>query len=228
MTRAERAFVRRRHLMWITCALLMLTGFGILIWQRIDDEAVRADALATEADLRGTAVSTLATDVRELRSQLQAAGEKPAAPDPSKAVNDLPARAEVPVPIPGPPGPKGDKGDPGKPAPTITPAPGQPGAPGSDSTIPGPEGPQGPQGPQGEPGVGAQGPAGDRGETGPPPSGWTYTDGSGATYECTPDGDGSTHYTCRLTGGGDPAPEPQGRGLLGVAMLAMTATYRRL
>lgn len=231
MTRADAAFVRRRHLMWITCALLALTGFGILIWQRIDDGDRKAEQLATEADLRGTAVSTLATDVRQLRSQLQAAGEKPDAPDPEKAVEDLPARAEVPVPIPGPPGPKGDKGDTGKtgqPAPTITPAPGQPGAPGSDSTIPGPEGPQGPQGPQGEPGVGAQGPAGDRGETGPAPSGWTYTDGAGATYECTPDGDGSTHYTCRMTSSGDSAPEPQGRGLLGAAMLAMTARYRRL
>lgn len=233
MTRAERAFVRRRHLMWIACALLALTGFGILIWQRIDDgdrrDATAIESLATEAELRGTAVSTLAGDVRALRQQVKARGGTPVAPDPSKAVADLPDRAEVPVPIPGPPGPKGDKGakgDSGKPAPTITPAPGEPGAPGSDSTIPGPAGPQG------EPGVagpqGEQGPEGERGETGPPPSGWTYTDGSGTTYECTPDGDGSTHYTCRLTGGGDPAPEPQGRGLLGAAMLAMTASYRRL
>jgi hypothetical protein len=154
--------------MWIICALLALTGFGILIWQRIDAGDQRADQLATEADLRGTAVSTLATDVRELRSQLQAAGEKPAAPDPSRAVEDLPDRAEVPVPIPGPPGPKGDKGQPGSTGPSGTPgesgADGSAGEPGEDGAG-GPEGPAGPPGPQGEPGP--AGPAGPQGEQGP-------------------------------------------------------------
>jgi hypothetical protein len=214
--------------MWIACALLGLTGFGILIWQRIDNGDRRADQLAEEADLRGTAVSTLAGDVRALRQQVKAKGGTPVAPDPTKAVDDLPARAEVPVPIPGPPGPKGDKGDPGKAAPTITPAPGASGAPGSNGIdgVPGPQGPQGepgPAGPQGE-----QGPQGDRGDSGPAPSGWTYTDGAGATYECTPDGDGSTHYTCRTTSVSSQAPEKQSRGLLGFAALAMTASYRRL
>lgn len=239
MTRTERAFVRRRHLLWITCAFLALTGFGILIWQRIDAGDRRADQFAAEskeakaeADLRGTAVSTLAGDVRALRQQVKAEGETPVAPDPTKAVDDLPARAEVPVPIPGPPGPKGDKGDPGKAAPTITPspgAPGVPGQPGADSTVPGP------QGPQGEPGAdstvpGPQGPQGERGEPGPPPSGWTFTDDRGNTYDCTPDGDGSTHYTCRMTsqGAGPPSTESNGRGLLGMAALVMSASYRRL
>lgn len=235
MTRTERAFVRRRHLLWVVAGLLALTGAVILIWQRIDHESGRADQLATEADLRGTAVSTLAGDVRQLRSQLKAKGEEPSVPDPSKAVEDLPDRAEVPVPIPGPPGPKGDKGDSGKPAPTITPSDGQPGAPGApgvDSTVPGP---QGPQGEPGEPGAagpqGEQGPSGERGEQGPqgdPPSGWTYTDGTGTTYECTPDGDGSTHYTCRTTSSSDPSPQKKSQNLLGVGVLAMTAAYRRL
>lgn len=228
MTRTERALARRWKPIAVVAALIFLGGAVLFVYLQIQREANRADELAAEADLRGTAVSTLATDVRQLRSQLQAAGEKPDAPDPEKAVDDLPARAEVPVPIPGPPGPKGDKGETGKAAPTITPSPGASGAAGSDG-IPGP---QGPQGIQGEPGVagpqGEQGPQGDRGETGPAPSGWTYTDGAGATYECTPDGDGSTHYTCRTTSSGDSAPEPQGRGLLGAAMLAMTASYRRL
>jgi type II secretory pathway pseudopilin PulG len=217
MTRAERAFARRRHLLWIAAALLALSGAVILTWQRIDREAsARKEAIA-EANLRGDAVSTLAGDVRQLRSQLQAKGEKPAAPDPAKAVEDLPDRAAVPVPIPGPPGPKGD---PGKPAPTITPSPGasgRPGASGADSTVPGP------QGPQGEPGAdstvpGPEGPAGERGETGPAPSGWTYTDGAGATYECTPDGDGSTHYTCRSTGQPTPEKQKQGGGLLSLGL----------
>jgi hypothetical protein len=217
--------------MWIACALLALTGFGILIWQRIDAETARADQLAAEADLRGSAVSTLAGDVRALRQQVKVKGGTPVAPDPTKAVPSLSARAEVPVPIPGPPGPKGDKGDPGQAAPTITPSPGASGASGASGT-PGANGATGPQGPQGEPGVsgpqGEQGPQGDRGAAGPPPSGWTFTDGTGTTQECTPDGDGSTHYTCRTTGSGSSTPTPQGRGLLGAALLTMTARYRKL
>lgn len=224
MTRAERVLARRWKPIALLAFLLALTGAVLLVYVRVQAEAQRADQLAAEADLRGTAVSTLAGDVRALRQQVKAKGGTPVAPDPTKAVEDLPDRAEVPVPIPGPPGPKGDKGDPGKAAPTITPSPGASGASGANG-VPGP------QGPQGEPGVagpqGEQGAQGDRGETGPAPSGWTYTDGAGATYECTPDGDGSTHYTCRTTSGGS-TPSPQGRGLLGSAVLAMTARYRKL
>ncbi|MEU8902215.1 collagen-like protein [Streptomyces mirabilis] len=233
MTRAERAFVRRRHLMWIACALLALTGFGILIWQRINAETARADQLAAEADLRGNAVSTLAGDVRALRQQVKVKGGTPVAPDPTKAVPNLPDRAAVPVPIPGPPGPKGDKGDPGQAAPTITPSPGASGAPGAAGSngVTGPQGPQGDKGVQGDPGVagpqGEQGPQGDRGATGPAPSGWTYTDGTGTTYECTPDSDGSTHYTCRPTSSGS-TPTPQNKKLLGLGALVLTARYRRL
>jgi len=230
MTSTEQAFVRRRHLLWVVAALLALTGAVILAWQRLDSESSRANQLADEANLRGNAVSTLAGDVRALRQQVQVKGGTPVAPDPTKAVKDLPARAAVPVPIPGPPGPKGDKGDTGKAAPTITPSPGAsgaPGQPGASSTV------AGPQGPQGEPGAdstvpGPQGPQGDTGATGPAPSGWTYTDGTGATYECTPDSDGSTHYTCRAATSPSDTPTPQGRGLLGGALLAMTARYRKL
>jgi outer membrane murein-binding lipoprotein Lpp len=231
VTRAERAFARRRHLLWIVAALLALTGAVLLVYVRVQTEATRADQLATEADLRGTAVSTLAGDVRALREQVKAKGGTPVAPDPTKAVKNLPDRAEVPVPIPGPPGPKGDKGDPGSPAPTITPSPGASGAPGSAGSN-GIAGPQGPPGVQGDPGVagpqGEQGPQGDPGAAGPPPSGWTFTDGTGTTQECTPDSDGSTHYTCRTTSSGSSTPTPQGRGLLGAALLTMTARYRKL
>lgn len=231
MTRAERAFVRRRHLLWIATALLALTGFGILIWQRIDTETVRGDQLAEEANLRGNAVSTLATDVRKLRSQLQAKGETPVAPDPTKAISDLPDRAEVPVPIPGPPGPQGEKGDPGSPAPTVTPSPGAPGTPGaagSDSTVPGPQGPAGPPGADSTV-PGPQGPAGDKGEQGeqgPAPSGWTFTDATGTTYDCAPDSAGGTHYTCQATS--TPLKQSERRGLLGAGLLITTAAYRRL
>lgn len=205
MTRHQRAFARRRHLLWITCALLALTGAVILIWQRIDDEAAARARLAVEADLRGAAVSTLATDVRELRSQLQARGVTPAAPDPEQAVKDLPDRAEVPVPIPGPPGPKGD---PGRPAPTITPADGRDGAdgtPGADSTVPGPAGPSGPTGP-----VGQQGPPGVDGQDGE--DGQTCPDG----YSLQPPADDPDALMCRRDGAPDPAER---RSLLSAAAL---------
>ncbi|WP_405888907.1 collagen-like protein [Streptomyces sp. NBC_01136] len=231
MTRTERVLARRWRTFALVAVLLVLGGSVLLVYVRVQTEAHRADQLATEADLRGNAVSTLAGDVRALRQQVKARGGTPVAPDPTKAVKNLPDRAAVPVPIPGPPGPKGDKGDTGasgKAAPTITPSPGPSGAAGANGSTgaTGPQGPQGetgPTGPQGE-----QGTQGDRGDTGPAPSGWTYTDGTGATYECTPDADGSTHYTCRMTSTGTSSPSPQGRKLLGAALLAMTARYRKL
>jgi len=225
VTRTERVLARRWKPIALLAFLLALTGAVLLVYVRVQAEAQRADQLAAEADLRGTAVSTLAGDVRALRQQVKARGGTPVAPDPTKAVKDLPDRAAVPVPIPGPPGPKGDTGASGKPAPTITPSPGASGASGADGAT-GPQGLQGepgPAGPQGEPGA-----QGDRGETGPAPSGWTYTDGAGITYECTPDSDGATHYTCRATSSGSSTPTPQGRGLLGSVALAMSARYRKL
>jgi hypothetical protein len=239
VTRAERVLAHRWKPIALLAFLLFLTGAVLLVYVRVQAEATRADQLADEADLRGTAVSTLAGDVRALREQVKAKGGTPVAPDPTTAVKDLPDRAEVPVPIPGPPGPKGDQGDPGSPAPTITPSPGASGAPGTAGST-GLTGPQGPQGVQGDPGAagpqgeqgaqGEQGPQGAPGETGPPPSGWTFTDGTGTTQECTPDGDGSTHYTCHATssGGSGSTPSPQGRGLLGSAALLMASRYRRL
>ena len=210
MTRTELVLYQNRRLLWMVAALLILGGGVALSLLLIHREVDARQELADEANLRGTAVSTLAGDVRELRAQLQAAGETPTAPDPSKAVKDLPDRAEVPVPIPGPPGPVGPSG---KPAPTITGPAGASGAPGA--TVTGPPGAQGvpgesvtgPPGPQGE-----QGPQGDRGQVGPPPSGWTYTDGQGVAYECTPDADGSTHYTCRATSTPEPGNGNSGGG----------------
>jgi hypothetical protein len=230
MTRTQNVLARRWKPIALLAFLLALTGAVLLVYVRVQAETHRGDQLAaesrqakTEADLRGQAVSTLAGDVRALRQQIKAAGRTPVAPDPTTAVKNLPDRAAVPVPIPGPPGPPGPSG---KPAPTITPSPGASGAAGAT----------GPQGPQGEPGAdstvpgpqGAQGPQGEQGATGPPPSGWTYTDGTGTTYECTPDSDGSTHYTCRAVSQPSSTPQPQGRGLLGLVALTMTARYRRL
>lgn len=155
-----------------------------------------------------------------LARQVQQLGEKPVAGPPG-------SRGEPGQSVTGPRGPKGDKGEPGSPGPTGPPgkdgadgtgATGKPGpagetgAPGAAGTDgqPGPPGPQGepgPAGPQGE--KGDQGEQGPRGEQGPPPSGWTYTDPQGVTYECTPDSNGSTHYTCRSN---QSAPEPSDPG----------------
>lgn len=172
MTRTERALAG--HWRWIAvfCWLLALSGVAVIGWSWYSQ-------LADEADRRGNAVSTLASDVRILRAQVQAAGETPKAPDPSQAVEDLDDRTRVPVPIPGPRGPQGDPGSPG---PSGTPgqdgsdgtdgvgSPGPTGAAGTDG-VPGPAGPPGepgPAGPQGEPGpAGADGADGRDGQTCP-------------------------------------------------------------
>jgi hypothetical protein len=225
VTRTQRVLARRWRSVALVAVLLFLSGAVGVSYLWISSESRRADDLAAEADLRGTAVSTLAGDVRALRQQVKAKGETPVAPDPTKAVKDLNDRAEVPVPIPGPAGPKGDKGDPGSPAPTITPSPGASGAAGLQGAD-GAAGSPGPAGPQGEPGP--AGPQGETGEQGPPPDGWTYTDGQGVTYDCTPDSDNPKHYTCRRDS--TPTPEPTDTPQRGLGLLAFvaTATYRRL
>ncbi|MGW7087494.1 collagen-like protein [Streptomyces sp. NPDC054871] len=207
MTRTQHALARSWKSIAVVAALLFLGGAVLFVYLQIQSEADRADHLATEADLRGTAVSTLAGDVRQLRSQLKATGEEPAVPDPSKAVEDLPDRAEVPVPIPGRPGPKGDRGPSGKPAPTITPSDGEPGSPGTDGAdgadgVPGAQGPQGetgPAGPQGEQGpTGERGPAGEAGADGR--DGQNCPDG----YSLQPPADDPDALICRR----DSAPPP--------------------
>ncbi|MGW8326462.1 collagen-like protein [Streptomyces sp. NPDC055897] len=233
MTHAERFLYRSRHLLWIVAALLFLGGAVTVAFLQINRAEQRADRLADEADLRGTAVSTLAGDVRALRQQVTVKGGTPVAPDPAKAVQNLQDRAEVPVPIPGPPGPKGDPGAAGKPGPTIMPSPGPSGAAGragADSTVPGPAGVAGPTGPAGKDGT--DGAPGRDGTDGRPPAGWTYTDPQGVTYSCGP-ADGfdpaAPRYTCSAVGGASTTPSPAARrGLLGVGALAMSAGYRRL
>ncbi|WP_406457140.1 collagen-like protein [Streptomyces sp. NBC_01622] len=210
MTRTQNVLARRWKPIALLAVLLALTGAVLLVYVRVQAETRRGDQLAAEADLRGTAVSTLAGDVRVLRAQITAKGGTPAAPDPTKAVKDLPDRAEVPVPIPGPPGPKGDKGDPGKPAPTITPSPGASGASGEAGAV----GPTGPAGPQGEPGesiTGPPGPQGERGEQGPAgpqcPNGYSP---QAPSYD--PDA-----LVCRKDGAPDPSPSSNS-GLLSMGL----------
>jgi hypothetical protein len=168
----------------LLCWLVALSGAVVIIWSRIDAETTARQEAVAEANRRGEAVSTLATDVRQLREQVKSEGAEPVAPDPSVAVDDLPDRAEVPVPIPGrqgdpgkpgrdgspgADGQPGDDGAPGTPGQDGEPGvPGEPGQPGEDG-APGAEGPAGPEGPQGPPGEqGPQGEQGPRGEQGPP------------------------------------------------------------
>jgi len=209
--RRRRAVARARAL-WVLAVMLFVGGAVAVAWLVVERDRLY-DQLEREADLRGEAVSTLAGDVRALRQQVKAEGATPVAPDPTKAVEDLPDRAEVPVPIPGPRGPEGSPGPSGAPgtagADGSPGASGEPGSPGSDGAT-GPAGPQGEpgvQGPQGEQGV--QGEQGPRGEQGPP--GQSCPDGfSWQTPDYDPDA-----KVCRRDGAPQPSEEPeQGSGLL--------------
>ena len=209
MTRAQRVLYRARHGLWTLAAVLFLGGAAAVAWLLVD-RAELADRLEREANLRGEAVSTLAGDVRALRAQVEGEGGTPVAPDPTKAVENLPDRAEVPVPIPGPPGPRGA---PGADAPTITPSPGPPGAAGADgadSTVPGPQGPQGIPGADSTvPGLrgerGEKGEPGEQGPAGPPcPTGYSL---QAPSYD--PDA-----LVCRKDGAPDPDPGNGNGGLL--------------
>lgn len=218
MTRTELVLYRNRRLLWMVAVLLILGGGVALSLLLIHRETEARQDLAREADLRGTAVSTLAGDVRALREQVKAAGETPVAPDPTRAVDDLPARSEVPVPIPGPRGPAGSPGPSGAPGrdgedgdPGASGAPGPAGSSGPTGPA-GQVGPQGVQGPQGERGEqGAAGPVGPQGERGP--AGPACPDG----YSLQAPASDPDALVCRRDGapppGGDPSGSPQAIGL---------------
>jgi hypothetical protein len=224
VTRAELVLAGRWRWIAVFCWLIALTGAAVVGWSYFQ-QAV------TEADRRGEAVSTLASDVRVLREQVKASGEVPAAPDPSQAVKDLEDRARVPVPIPGPAGPAGEKGEQGEPgSPGATGAPGRdgtdgaegeagaPGEPGAEGPA-GPAGPAGPPGPQGEPGpAGPEGPAGEQGEQGPAGEpgrdGQTCPDG----YSLQAPAWDEDALVCRRDGAEDGGSDPQPESPLAVAL----------
>lgn len=163
MTRAQARMqqqaARRSRALWVLAVVLFIGGAVAVSWLVIERDRLYGQ-LSHEADLRGDAVSTLAGDVRALRQQVKAEGKVPVAPDPTKAVEDLPSRAEVPVPVPIP----GQSGPAGSPGPTgASGSPGASGVAGSPGAV-GPTGPAGPAGPQGEQGV--PGPAGQDGQDG--------------------------------------------------------------
>ena len=214
MTRTQSALYRVRHVLWALGVLLFAGGLAAVVWLVLDRDRLAAN-LEQEANLRGAAVSTLAGDVRALRAQVVSEGETPVVPDPTRAVEDLPDRAEVPVPIPGPPGPAGSPGPSGVPGRSGTDgasgASGSPGIPGAVGAT-GPVGPAGPVGPQGVPGVqgeaGAMGPQGERGEKGDTgatgPAGASCEPGfSWQTPSYDPDA-----RVCRRDGAPDPSESP--------------------
>lgn len=213
----EPLLARRWRSLMLTAVLLVLSGAVVLVWLRIDAEARRADAYGAEAVRRGDAVTTLAEDVRILRTQIKAKGETPAAPDPSNAVDDLPDRVRVPVVVPGPSRADGVDGRPGSPGPSGPPGKsGTDGADGVGSVGPsGAAGTPGVQGVQGEPGP--AGPKGEAGPAGPPgPAGADGRDGADGTTVC-PDGyswqvppDDPDALVCRKTGVSPPEqPDPE-------------------
>lgn len=165
----------------------------------------------------------------QLARQVQGLGASPVAGPPGS--RGEPGQSVVgPSGPPGPAGPAGSPGEQGTPGKGETGAPGKPGA---DSTIPGPAGSPGAAGAAGPPGQdGKDGTNGTDGKDGAPPAGWTYTDALGQSYTCSPVSDfdpDSPRYTCTA----DPAapsrlPSGTRKGLLGVGMLASTASYRRL
>jgi Collagen triple helix repeat (20 copies) len=214
MTRTQRTIVQHWRGLAVLCAIVALFGISWALWHRVDASDRNAAAAAAEADRRGDAVSTLAADVRALRAQVQAAGETPVAPDPSRAVDDLPDRTEVPVPIPGPAGPSGLSGDDGEPG-----VAGPPG-PVGETGVPGPVGPTGPAGPAGS--AGADGPAGKDGVDGRDGAdGQTCPDGyslQAPSYD--PDA-----LVCRKDGA--PQPEPSNGGGLGLLSIGLDPTRRQ-
>lgn len=233
MTGTQRVLYRGRHLLWIVAALLFLGGAVGVSYLKIDNEVSARKEAVGEANLRGEAVSTLAGDVRALREQIKAKGATPIAPDPTKAVPSLSARAEVPVPIPGPVGPTGAPGATGASGPPGPPGPsGQPGAsgvPGVGAT--GPAGPAGPPGPAGA--DGQDGKDGTNGSDGQPPAGWTYTwseqNGETHTVTCTRAADfdpSSPQYTC-TDSSTSPSPSAPENPQVGLLLLSALVARRR-
>lgn len=219
MTRrhAQPILAQRWRSLAVAAALLILSGAVVLIWLRIDAEASARQEAVAEANLRGDAVSTLASDVRVLREQIKAEGKEPAAPDPSRAVDDLKARAEVPVPIPGPAGPRGPQGESGSPGPAVTGSPGAAGPKGDPgSTVTGPPGAAGPTGADGPPGKdgkdGADGKDGRDGQTCP------------AGYSLQAPADDPDALVCRRDG----APQPNDSPSTGPTLLGLPAERRRI
>lgn len=244
--------------LWTVIGLLLLTAAFVAFALSAVESAnhrlqQQQEAQGTTISQQGTVITKLASGLDTTRQQLKQHHVTPKAPAASSIVQGVQGIPGVPGPagpsgspgVAGSPGPSGAAGTPGKNGSNGSPgpagpsgAPGSAGSPGATGAAgqTGATGPQGPAGPQGAKGdTGDQGPKGDTGPAGPPPSGWTfvYTDelGKSTTYNCAPDSDGSTHYTCTPAGSSGPLKfNGKGAAKNTVALLGFVglAGYRRL
>lgn len=208
MTRAERRRSDALAAVGVLVAVTVVTWLVITVQQLAQDlEEAQADrdALAAQVEELGGDPVTGAPGEQGAAGERGPRGEKgergPAGEDGLDGED-------------GRDGQDGDRGQDGEPGPAGTDgedgADGAAGEDGADGAT-GPQGEPGPAGPQGEKGEqgeqGERGEQGQQGEQGPPPSGWTWTDTDGTTYECVPDGEGATHYTCSASGSDPETPE---------------------
>ncbi len=225
MTRPARAKVRA-WLPQLSAVVFILLVAAVLakLWSQ-----------SGQLDRQQTAIDRLSGGLETTRAQLEQHGIKPVAPPPQELVtgaagppgpgpSDAQVAAAVDVYLAGHP--------PTASASTeqlttvvaayLTLHPPAPGAPASDAQVAtavsaymaAHPAPSGPPGPSGAPGVGETGPAGPPGQdgaAGSPPAGWSWTDPSGVTYDCAPDGQQpGPHYTCtaRPTPSASPSESP--------------------
>lgn len=240
----------RAMVLELVAVAIILLGVGFVAYTLHAVDAAN-HRMQEQQRAQATVISRLSTGLDTTRRQLQQHHVTPAAPAASSIVRGVqgipgvpgaagasgsPGAAGSPGPSgePGQPGRNGSPGAAGSPGPTgPSGAPGVQGSPGPASTVAGPQGPKGDTGAQGPKGdTGDTGAAGPAGPAGPPPSGWTftYTDelGKSTTYNCAPDSDGSTHYTCTPTSGPAPQSNSPAKGAVAVAGLLAMAAYRRL
>lgn len=237
---------------WLTA--LLLAGFVAMALHSVQDSNRGLQdsnrRLADGQSAQATVIARLSTSLDTTRQQLQQHGVTPSAPPAESIVGGVPGVPGNPgaAGARGTPGAVGPSGPPGSPGPTgptgKTGSTGPSGTPGISVTGPagtdgqgGAQGDPGPAGPQGDPGpAGPAGTDGRDGAAGQPPAGWTYTwtDSTGATHQVTcartaDSPDSNPQYDCADA---TPAPTPSGpaapSGILGLGMLAATATYRRL
>lgn len=190
---------------------------GALVYVRVQAEATHADQLADEADLRGNAVTTLAGDVRVLRAQIKAKGGTPAAPTQPRQSRTRPAgpRCQCRCRFPGRPGRRVTRATRARPHPRSPPRPAPPGRPDTRArrgnrvrTPPSPDS-KDPRDPRAS--------EANRGQ----PDGPSCPTATASRHPV-----GTDALVCRRDGAPDPSPTPT--GLLGLATLATTASFRKL
>lgn len=199
-------------------ALLALFLVAIVVWMvlRLGAASTQLDTLRAQVSTQSETVAQLSAGLTTTEEQLRAHGVTPSAPPPAQIIEGVAGPAGAPgaqgaagpqgsAGAVGPAGAVGSAGAAGSPG-GVGPS-GAPGSPGAQGAVgaagaAGPPGPQGAAGPAGP--AGAQGP---QGQSGPPPSGWSWTDASGTTYDCALDSQTpGPHYTCTARAAPSPSP----------------------